>query len=228
MKVKNILLIFIGLLFISQVLGAEEKAAVPPTEDQKKTIDEIISRVEKKYAVKGTCSRFVQISTIKAMNISDTATGNIYARSPDMMRWEYETPDPQLIISDGEKLWLYRPEDNQVMVGKAPVFFGGGKGAGFLSDITSLKEGFDISLETPEDPSLYLLKLIPHDKALDLSVIYLFVSKTEDTLERIITYNPYGDETRVDLFDHKFNLELDDALFSFVIPKGTDIIQIDE
>ena len=230
MKLKCIFLVICAaglLILISPAFGAEDLTNLPANEQQN-VINDVLNRVEIKYSDKGACSRFVQISTIKAMNIADTATGKLCAKPPGMMRWEYETPDPQLIVSNGESLWMYRPEDNQVMVGKAPVFFNGGKGAGFLSDIKSIREGFDIYLETPEDPSLYLLKLIPHDTALDISHIYLFVSKQNDSLERIITYNPYGDETRVDLYDHEFNLELDDSLFTFAIPEGTDVIQLDE
>ena len=189
---------------------------------------EIVRKVEDAYSQKGTEMRFVQTSVIKAMDISDTAAGKITIKPPGMMRWEYETPDPQLIITNGKKLWLYRPEDRQVMVGDAAVFFGNGKGAGFLSDITTLKDGFDISMETSEEPGIALLKLVPRDQNLDVAYILLYVLQADGTLQRIITYNAYGDETRVDLFDPRFNLELDDTLFNFVIPEQTDIIKLDQ
>ena len=60
-----------------------------PASPQQDAINDILSRVEKKYQDKGACSRFVQMSTIKAMNISDTATGKLCAKPPGMMRWEY-------------------------------------------------------------------------------------------------------------------------------------------
>ena len=78
------------------------------------------------------------------------ASGKVYIKYPGMMRWEYEKPDRQIIITDADKLWIYRPEDNQVMTGKAPTFFRDGKGASFLSDIRLIRQKFDISLE--QDP----------------------------------------------------------------------------
>ncbi len=104
------------------------------------TLDEIIGRVEKRYMDSGFSVQFVQVSTLKAMNIEDTATGRLFVKHPGMMRWEYEKPDKQTIITDGTKLWIHRPDDNQVMIGKAPSFFGDGKGAGFLSDIKRVQQ----------------------------------------------------------------------------------------
>ena len=56
------------------------------------------------------------------------------------MRWEYETPDRQTIITDNKTLWIFRPEDNQVMIGKAPSFFEGGKGFSFLSNMKLIQQ----------------------------------------------------------------------------------------
>ena len=44
-------------------------------------------------------------------------------------------------------MWIYRPADNQVMVGKAPSFFADGKGFSFLSDMEAVKKKFYILLK---------------------------------------------------------------------------------
>lgn len=209
------------------VLGGE-MAPTPASTDSASCLDSILDRLENNYLSAGFSAKFIQTSTLKAMDISDTATGKIFVKPPGMMRWEYEFPDPQLIISDGQRLWVYRPEDNQVMVGKSPTFFGDGKGAGFLSDISQLREKFDISLENPENPEEYMLKAIPRKNSLDLAVIYLFVSKSDFYLTRIITRNTYDDETRVDLLDIRFDVEMADEMFTFVVSEGMDVLKIDE
>ncbi|MCK4467734.1 MAG: outer membrane lipoprotein carrier protein LolA, partial [Desulfobacterales bacterium] len=84
------------------------------------SLDEIMDRIENRYAAKGFSANFSQESTIKAMDITDTASGNLFVMAPGMMRWEYEKPDQQLIITDGKRLWVYRQDDNQVMVGTSP------------------------------------------------------------------------------------------------------------
>jgi outer membrane lipoprotein carrier protein len=201
------------------------------TENSNPSVDQILDRVENKYTNSKFSADFIQKSTIKAMNITDMATGKVYIKYPGMMRWEYEKPDRQVIITDGDKLWIYRPEDNQVMTGKAPTFFRDGKGASFLSDVRLIRQKFDISLE-PGQPAesdlFYHLKLIPREKTLDISQIRLMVSKKTFSVLQVITLNFYGDETRIDLINFAFGVDMDDSLFSFTIPQGVDVLQIDE
>jgi outer membrane lipoprotein carrier protein len=195
------------------------------------TVDHILDRVEKKYADSKFSADFIQKSTIKAMAITDLAAGKVYIKYPGMMRWEYEKPDRQIIITDADKLWIYRPEDNQVMTGNAPTFFRDGKGASFLSDIRLIRKKFDISLEQGQQGQsdlFYHLKLVPHEKTLDISAIGLMISRQTFNVLQVTTLNFYGDETRIDLINSAFGADLEDSLFSFEIPEGVDVLQIDE
>lgn len=192
------------------------------------TLEEIIKGVEKRYSASGFLARFFQASTLKAMEITENAAGMLMAKKPGMMRWEYEDPERQLVITDGKSLWVYRPDDNQVMVGKAPTFFGDGKGAGFLSDIERVRENFTITLEGMTQKSQYRLKLLPKKKTFDIATIYLSVSPDTFDVVEIATYNEYEDETRILLNDIQHREDLDDALFRFKIPEGADIVKMDE
>ncbi len=191
-------------------------------------LEQILDRMETQYTNNSFKAEFAQESTLKAMDISDFASGKIFVRYPGMMRWEYEKPDKQIIITDAKKLWIYRPDDNQVMTGSAPAFFSDGKGASFLSDIKLVRRKFKISLEPSKDNFFYELKLQPIEKTLDVNDIRLSVTKKTFTVIRIITYNSYGDENRIELINHRFNVDLDDKLFSFDIPPGVDVLQIEE
>jgi outer membrane lipoprotein carrier protein len=192
------------------------------------TLEQILDRLEQHYTNKSFTAQFGQESTLKAMDITDFATGKMYVRYPGMMRWEYEKPEKQIIITDGKKLWIYRPDDNQVMTGSAPAFFSDGKGASFLSDIKLIREKFNISKVESTDDYFYELKLQPLEKTLDVSDIRISVTKNTFTVIRIITYNSYGDENRIELINNTFNVKLDDALFSFDIPPGADVLKLDE
>ena len=191
-------------------------------------LDKIINKVEKKYVLAGFSACFVQESTLKAMDITDSASGKITVKRPSKMRWEYEKPDRQIIVTDGKDLWVYRPDDNQVMIGKFPSFFGDGKGASFLSDIKLIRQQFNITLENTANNDYYILKLLPLKKTNDLSYITLSISKKTFYLEEIVTYNAYSDETRIKLIDIKLLENPDDSIFIFNIPYGTDVLKLDE
>jgi outer membrane lipoprotein carrier protein len=222
-------LVLIGVL--SAVIFEGLQDATAASEQNNLTVDQILENIENKYTDSKFTADFIQRSTIKAMNITDTATGKVYIKYPGMMRWEYEKPDRQIIITDADKLWIYRPEDNQVMSGKAPTFFRDGKGASFLSDIRLVRKKFDISLEAnqpTESDLFYHLKLIPREQTLDISEIRLMVSRKTFSVLQVMTLNFYGDETRIDLVNFAFGVDIDDSLFNFTIPQGVDVIQIDE
>jgi len=191
-------------------------------------LEQILDRMEKHYTNNNFKAEFIQESTVKAMEITDFASGKMFVRYPGKMRWEYEKPEKQVIITDGIQLWIYRPADNQVMTGSAPAFFGDGKGASFLSDITLVRKKFNIALGESKDDFFYELKLKPLEKTLDVTDVRLSVTKTSFTVVRVITYNSYGDENRIELLNHKFQADLKDELFSFEAPEGTDVLQLDE
>ena len=210
-----------ALLLVWAALACGPAAAEPD-------LQEILSRLEASYRVPGFSARFLQASTIKAMEMTDTASGRVFVKNPDRMRWEYDTPEPQVIISDGLQIWIYRPEENQVMVGRAPDFFGGGRGAGFLADIGAIRENFTIQRAEEKAEGQYVLKLEPKQTQVDLAEVYVWIDRQTYRLTRILTYNGYGDETRIDLQGFQIEPALDNARFEFRVPEGTDVYRMGE
>ncbi len=191
-------------------------------------LSKILDGIEKRYAGQGFTARFFQESMLKAMQISDTAEGNLTVKRPGKMRWEYTIPDSQTIITDGQSMWIYRPSDNQVMVGKAPDFFAGGKGAGFLSDIRQIRKSFTVKVQKAENDAYHRLRLVPKKASADLAEVILSVDKNSFQVDQVLTYNTYGDETHIVLSDYQFNLAPQEKLFKFEIPEGVDVVRIDQ
>jgi outer membrane lipoprotein carrier protein len=192
------------------------------------SVDQILSGIEKAYSGRGFSAAFDQEATIKAMQITDTAEGQLFVRRPGMMRWEYTAPEPQIIITDGANLWVYRPLDKQVMTGKAPAFFGDGKGAGFLADIRQVRKGFVVEQEKSEMAGEYRLRLIPRQQTPDVTAVHLTISADTFIISDVVTVNAYGDETWIKLKDYRFDQDFDSEVFSFDIPPGTDVLKLDE
>jgi outer membrane lipoprotein carrier protein len=220
-----ILFFFCGQTVLGDNLSSE---TVSTSNDSHLSLDEIINKVEKHYSVSGFSADFSQTSSIKAMEITDSASGRAFFKRSGKMRWEYETPDRQMIITDGKTLWVFRPEDNQVMVGKAPSFFEGGKGFSFLSDMKVIRQKFSMVLEKETEEGFFVLKLLPREKTYDIVEIYLWISRNTFDVVRILTYNSYGDETRIIFSNIQLKQNLDDSLFSFEISEGIEVLHLDE
>jgi outer membrane lipoprotein carrier protein len=229
MKAKTIKIIIWTLIWLAlPIVMSPELRFTALAADSDLPLEQILDRMEKHYTGNNFRAEFVQESTVQAMAITDFASGKIFVRYPGKMRWEYEKPERQVIITDGFKLWIYRPADNQVMIGSAPTFFSDGKGASFLSDITLVRKKFTISLGESKDDFFYELKLKPLEKTLDVTDIRLWVTKNTFTVIRVVTYNSYGDENRIEFLNHEFKADLKDSLFSFEAPEGADVLQMDE
>jgi outer membrane lipoprotein carrier protein len=229
MNTRIFIVLFLVSGFASQIVFSQESVsdADPNTPDIQLSLDKIIAKVEDIYDVPGFSAQFVQESTVKAMEITDVASGKIFVKRPGMMRWVYEKPYNQIIITNGKKLWIYKPDDNQVMLGKAPAFFGDGKGAGFLADIKILRHKFNITLPEQADNRYFLLKLVPIEQSFELAQIYLSVSRTTFKVSKIVTYNSYGDENRIDLINPRFDILPAENLFTFSIPEGVDVLELE-
>ena len=224
------LLICTGLILSGQCVfwGSPGMASAANQKASGDDLDRILHQLEKRYAPPGFSARFYQVSVLKDLQIEDTASGTILVKRPEMMRWEYENPEEQTIITDGKQMWIYRPGDNQVMIGKAPDFFRDGKGASFLSDIRHIRNRFQITLQPSSDQDAYLIKLEPANKTPDLSEIHLWISKNSFEVIRLVTLNAYGDETRIELSQITFLSRVEDALFHFVVPEGADVLDLQE
>ena len=231
MRFKRILfLVFMFLFFAGQSALASDLSpeTVSAPDASRLSLDEVIEKVEKHYSVSGFTADFSQTSSIKAMEITDSASGRAFFKRSGKMRWEYETPDRQTIITDGKTLWVFRPEDNQVMIGKAPSFFKGGKGFSFLSDMKVIRQKFSMVLEKETEEGFFVLKLLPREKTYDIVEIYLWISRKTFDVVRILTYNSYGDETRIVFTNIQLKQNIDDSLFSFKIPEGMEVLNLDE
>jgi len=217
--------LFCLILAIAAISAAAGIAA--ENQGQAARTGDILERLEDRYAGRNFSADFRQESTLKAMDITDTASGHAWFKHPGKMRWEYQAPEQHVIITDGETLWIHRPADNQVIIGDAAKYFGTGKGASFLADFTLIRKAFDVSLEKAAE-NHWRLKLVPEEKRIDLSAIYLKVNRQTLDIAKVVTENVYGDITRIYLDNLEFQPDMKDALFDFRVPQGADVIEMEK
>lgn len=215
--VKTLLAAMVALLLLVSSTSAQNETDP--------LVAAVLDRVEARYTRGGFAARFHLTSTLKAMQVTDEASGQLYVKYPGKMRWNYETPDKMQFVTDGHNLWMYQPEENQVTVGLASEVLGGQEGASFLSDVRLLRKAFRISLDPDGGDDFARLKLIPESQTHDIAEVDLKIRRDTHDIVEVITHNLYGDQTRIQLQDFDFEAALPDRLFRFDIPEGTDVLQ---
>jgi len=227
---KQIILVIVIIIITTMTFSKNVISA-----QQQNSLDKALTVVEARYRKAAFTADFYQESTLKAMDMTDTASGHALFKWPGMMYWTYEKPEKQYIITNGNELWIFRPSDNQVMQGKSPDYFGRGKGGSFLTDIGLLRTSFDVSWAQKDDPNvpkieapLNSILLIPHKKHPDFEKLYLVFHSNTGDIKEIITLNAYNDRTCIKFSNVKFNQSITDNTFSFTIPDGTDVVHLEQ
>lgn len=185
----------------------------------------IVSGIEAKYANKSFSADFEQASRLTALDVTETAKGRAWFSHPGKMKWAYESSDTHEIITNGKELWIYRPEENQVMIGDASPFFQSGSGGAFLADIRKIREEFTVAPGKSGDNFAQLV-LTPKKKTPELAKIRITVDLPGYEIPVVETENIYGDTTRF-IFTHIRFTTFDEHIFEFTPPPGTEIIEMD-
>ncbi|WDP84567.1 MAG: outer membrane lipoprotein carrier protein LolA [Desulfobacter sp.] len=213
---------FLIMILLAAGLGQTSpvKAETLP-EDLKESL---VTGLEKTYANKSFSADFEQVARLTALDLTEIATGKAWFSHPGKMRWRYDTPDVHEIITNGTTLWIFRPEENQVMQGSAAPFFKAGAGGSFLSDISRIRNNYKISLGKT-DPKFAELILTPKKENPDLKSIGITIDLPSHQIQIVATENIYGDTTRF-YFTHIIFEDPDPDNFSFTLPEGVSIIEM--
>ncbi len=189
------------------------------------SIESVLNALEKKYNQKSFQADFTQVTTLAALDLADDSSGKVWFSHPGKMKWQYLLPDPHAFITNGETLWFYQPDSQQVSIGKAAGFFKAGAGGAFLSDITLIRTNYTARIKESTDKNI-LIELVPKTPDPDLAAIDVQVFKENNEIHQVTTRNQFGDITQFDFYNIRFT-PLKPELFEFTPPEGTTTIQMD-
>src|SRR5258705_8306547 len=124
-------------------------------------LSELLTRMESCYrASPGITADFEQTLESRTLNRPIQETGSVSLKPPGRMRWEYAKPRGKIAITDGNRAYLYLPEDEQVFVGRIQDLDRGAVASGLLLGTTPLRRDFKVEGERlGEGGERWLLKL---------------------------------------------------------------------
>ena len=154
------------------------------------------------------------------LQLLQSSQGRMWIMRPARFHWDYETPYKQQLVADGEHLWSYDEELEQVTVQPAGEVLTSTP-AMLLSGDQPLEQLFTIE-ETSDATAGQRVTLIP--KSDDSNVTRLHVYFSGGLLTRIDAEDSFGNTTQFSFTRLQRNPELDATLFSFTPPAGADVI----
>ncbi|MCU7917315.1 MAG: outer membrane lipoprotein chaperone LolA [Candidatus Thiodiazotropha sp. (ex Dulcina madagascariensis)] len=148
------------------------------------------------------------------------SNGVFYLKRPGLLRWEYDTPNKQLIVADGDRIWLHDIELEQVSHRSQQAALNGTP-AQLLSDLAPVTEHFQVH-DLGEQEDLSWVELLPKEKEAQFASVRLALSGNR--LQRMEMVDNFGQTTRFFFDNMQRNPVLDDALFKFEPPPMIDLI----
>ncbi len=125
----------------------------------------VIDGIQKKYEqINNFQALFTQESEVKALNKTQLAEGEVWFKKPGKMRWNYNSPNKDQIVSDGKTLWFYDEDEEQVIETPLGQVSETQSTTTLLSGLGNIKKIFDASFAEPGDINpngSYLVDLVP-------------------------------------------------------------------
>lgn len=206
---------FISRLTICAVLLLAAQAATAAPADN--AIERLQSFLHNVHSLKADFTQTVQNAMLKSAKGSH---GTVLIKRPNRFRWNYLSPNKEVIDSDGKQIWIYDPGLEQVTVKPLKTTLASSP-AMLLSGRGSLKDAFEMTA-LPRHGGLDWVLLKP--KSADSAFKDIRIGLGQRNLQVMELTDNMGQATRIEFSNVARNPEIPDATFKFTPPAGADVI----
>lgn len=149
-----------------------------------------------------------------------TARGSVALSRPGRFRFQYTQPHRQLILADGEYLWVYDEQLQQAVarpimeaLGSAPIML--------LMNARVLQDDFEV-LAGPDRENLSWVELVPHVQDTEFRSVQ--VGLDEKGIRKMELYDQFSQKTVVEFRHLELNVSFPAGYFVFEAPRGVDVV----
>ena len=153
--------------------------------------------------------------------LKESSTGTVQLQAPRQFRWEYVKPYPQLIVADGDHIWIYDPDMEQVTVRQQSLEEQNSPLA-MLIDIDQMERQFKVT-EGGQGSGLSWLELVPR-KPEEAPFDRARLGFGPAGLVRMEMFDGLGQRTVMGFSAWKRNPAFPPGSFTFKVPEGVDVV----
>jgi outer membrane lipoprotein carrier protein len=187
---------------------------------------EVAAQVQQKYdRVRDFSAEFTHEAESGVLRKKLLERGTVLVKKPGKMRWTYKAPEEKVFVSDGSRMFMHTPADNQVIVSPVPSEDEATTAVLFLTGKGNLTRDFRVSFTEGEAAGAYGLKLQPMLQQRDYDWLHLVVDRATFQIRSLTAADKQGTRSTFTFTNLKENVGLPDKMFAFSIPRGADVIQ---
>ena len=171
--------------------------------------------------LKGLDGQFVQQVYDRGGKLKETSDGRVALTKPNLFRWEYRKPYEQLIVADGNKVWIYEPDLQQATVRDQGTEEQNSPLAALFEPAT-LDTRFNVG-EAAEAAGLRWLVLTPKSQG-DASFQSARLGFGENGLAKMQVIDAVGQRTDISFSGWKRNPSFATGTFKYAPGKDVDVV----
>ena len=185
---------------------------------------EIAAALQRRYnGVRDFTADFVHDSQGGLLRKRQSESGVVQVKKPGKMRWDYRKPEPKVFVSDGRRIYLHVPADNQVIVSPVPSEDQATTAVLFLAGKGDLTRDFTVTFADGAAPDTYALRLQPKLPERDYDWLQIVVDRRTLQIRSLSAAESQGGRSTFQFANFKENVGLPDKAFEFKIPRGADV-----
>ena len=212
---------FLGLIssvMLSAALVLPVSIAQADDAEQQRAANKLSELLSHTQTITGTFSQLTLDSTGTQLQ---EASGQMVLQRPGLFRWHTDPPLEQLLISNGQKVWLYDPDLLQVTVQKMDQRLTHTPALLLSGDVSKISENFSITYKEGGSVIDFILTPTAKDTLFDT----LRLSFRNGVINDMQLLDAVGQRTNILFMGVKVNEPVDASQFVFDAPTGVDVIE---
>jgi outer membrane lipoprotein carrier protein len=164
---------------------------------------------------------FTQVTTDANGDEIQRSTGHLWITKPRKFRSHNNPPMEQVLVSNGELLWYYDPDLEQVTIQKLELLSKNQPALLLAEKVENISDHFLVDYYEDESAKHYVLSPIEKDG----SVTSLVLETIQGTVSSIRVYDALKQMTTIEFSAARKNVPIDPAIYHFDIPEGVDVVK---
>lgn len=206
------------------IVGMLVCGCVTHAQDKELTAKDVAEYVQQRYqTMDDVVAKFRQHVKFNFSRIEQTFDGTLTMKKPNKYRVESEH---QTLVTNGSVVWSYSPVNKQVLVDKFKENQNTLSPEKFLLNLPTQYYPTLLGKEKFESMDAVVLKLVPKDDQSFIKSVKMWVQERTWLVRKVLVVDVNETETEYTVKDLKFNTHVNEALFSFTPPAGTEVVDL--